>query len=403
MFSPNSIAVIGASTDPSKWGCWLAEYIVQHDKIRRVYLVNPRAAVIHGRQSLATIKEIPEQLDLAIVVVPAKHFEKTIDELLDHGVQTIVGISADVTEDILKKCNDAGVTFIGPNCAGIWDSYSPLHCLPIADFRPGPVSLISQSGGVIVDLGHRLDEVGLGYSKVVSIGNHNNCVNDLIRAMDADVHTKVIAIYAESALQPLPTDTKKPVIVMMPMVTEASIRAARSHTNSTPVKSHYVRTLREFAASIQFLLSGQRVIGDRVVVLTDTGGMGVLLAAEVESCGLRMNPLSQNLKNKLHVLPQVVLNNPIDLVGIESAYTTPMVKAFGVLQDADEVDSIIVVVMTDEGVTRDISYALDMAENIKKPTVFVCKNFNTPGTFALLKERVPVYKDIETAVNVLCG
>ena len=394
MFNPSSIAIIGASSDPSKWGCWLAEQVIRHEQLRRVYFINPKREIIYGERSLATIQEIPEPIDLAVVAVKEQYFEQVIDELIQHGVKTIVGITACFI-DVREKCRRAGVTLIGPNCAGIWDSYSPLHCLPISEFESGPVGFISQSGGIITDLGLRLKEVGLGYSKVVSIGNDNSCVNDLLLAMEADEHTEIIAIYSESALEPIPASITKPVVVLMPWATRASVRAAKSHTNSRlPVNFGNVRTLTELTAVIQLLLSKQNKAGNRLAIVTDTGGMGVMLAGEAERAGFEVS-------------------DPIDLIGIKGAYTEPTLITMCALQQSHDVDAMIFVLFLIENADLDLDadrrYGMKLANAARrggKPVVFVCKDFTTPGTKALLEQGMPVYRDIETAVyamETLCG
>lgn len=443
LFNPKTVGVIGASSNLSKWGNWIAEQVVRHKNIRKVYFVSSKSEEIFDVHSLTSIGEISEPLDVAIVAVPLNVFELTVDSLLLQGTKVIVAITTGFSERdnvgfelerrIVEKVHRAGSLLIGPNCAGIWDSYSPFHCLPIAEFNQGPVGLISQSGGVITDVALRLEDVGLGLSKIVSTGNQAGVsLPNLIACLDEDPNTKVIGLYIENE-KSIPYHvfkrTSKPIVLLTPDTSPASRKAAMHHTNSVPSNNHYnematvsnrayhTRTISEFVSTLQLVLFGHKDIGQRrTAIVTDSGGLGIFAAAAVESSKLSIAQLSPTLKETLHKelkLPQAVIENPIDMINTKGGFTEPTIAAMKVLQASEEVDAIIFVLFLIENAVNDMfadrqcGYRLaTLAQEGNKPVVFVCKNLETGGTKELLSFNIPVYRDVETAVSMLeklCG
>lgn len=440
LFDPKSVAVVGASANPRKWGNWIAEQVIRHKDNREIYFVSSTCEKIYEHATLKSIGELRRQLDLGIICLPVPLFEGVVDELLEKETKVIIGITTGFAERdnlelelrIANKVREAGSRFLGPNCAGVWDSYSPFHCLPIAEFSPGPVGLISQSGGIITDIGVRLQEVGLGFSRIASIGNQSDIlIEDLILNFDQDDNTKVIAIYAEHEAN-IPfhiiRKTSKPVVLLMPDGTPAARRAALHHTNSKLYTNAYTKTsmalnfgffaesIRDFVAQIQLALSGQPSAGKRIVIATDTGGLGIMAAAAVEKAKLTVDECSQELKEQIRSnvrLPQAVVCNPIDMINTKSGFSKTTVDMMKVLQAAPEVDAIVMILFLIENAIfnpeEEREHGLQLAAEVRlgnKPVLFVCKTFTSPGTLALLEQRMPVYRDVETAVailEVLCG
>lgn len=423
LFAPKTVAIIGASSNPNKWGNWLAEQVIRHQHLRRVYFVNPKAEVIFSIQSFTSVTELPEPLDVAIVAVPAHSVESVVDDLLVLGTKILVVISAGFSEKdnkgfererkLVEKVHKAGSLLIGPNCAGVWDSHSPFNCLPVSELASGCVGLISQSGGIINDVSSRLKEVKLGYSRAISTGNQAAVsISDMIANFDSDPNTKVIALYIENE-QSVPyhvfKKTTKPIVLLTPETSVASRRATKYHTNSIPSNSFYVqeattengayyaRTLQEFVALIQAALSGLKSVNNkRTIIISDTGGLGVMATAAAEKSGLVVN-----VTEHIHA-------NPIDLINIASGFSSVSVNLMRDFQNSSDVDAILMLLQTDNDPEQDFEAGLQLATCVKlwkKPTVFVVKDFALAGAKALLQENMPVYRDIETAVtvlNVLC-
>lgn len=428
LFAPKSVAVVGASNNPNKWGNWLAEQVLLGDAQRRVYLVNPKHETILGRE-VFSLAEIPERIDVAVVAVPDDVFDQTIDDLLAHKVRIIIAINVGFSElgyngfireqRITRKVRNAGSLLVGPNCAGVWDGYSNFRCLPIAEFTAGPVGFISQSGGLITDVYCRLKEVCLGFSRVISIGNSADLsVTELIENFDKDPNTKVIGLHIENESL-IPHDvlkrTSKPVVLLTPFPTSHTSKSAKQHTNSTLSLSHNcTHTVHDFVASIQGALSDQRRCSrtKNVIVVTDSGGMGTFAVSAAEQAGLSICEVPTSVRTVLAELPRAVISNPVDLVNIPGGFSDITINLLKTLQSDKDIDGIILILFLIE-IEREssVDYALGRqlaaaARLGDKPVVFVCKDFSHAGTQALLHEQLPVYRDVETAAKImsqLCG
>lgn len=441
LFNPNTVVIVGASSDNEKWGHWLCEQTITHKDLRSIYFVNPKEKIILGKKSIKSIDEISESIDVAVVAVSSSKFEKIVNELIDRRVKFIIAITAglaetgkigdDIERRILNKLQGSSSRLLGPNCAGVWDSFSPFHCLPFRQFDSGCVGLISQSGGIIIDVFLRLQEVRLGFSRITSIGNQLDIsIVELIESYEQDPNTKVIALYIENT-KDIPyhifDKISKPIIFLTPSFSESTVRAALQHSNSTlsiineKIKSNkifHALTIREFVAFIQAALLNIRTNSNRIVIITDTGGIAVMLCSSANNSGLILNTLSDKLCHSIDekirpLLPNLVIGNPIDLVGIKGGFTTPTITLLNELLNSAEVDGIILILhlieTCDENPDADRECGDRLSSIIKsnnKPTMFVCKNFNTPGVISLLENHIPVYQDVETAVKAmrtLCG
>lgn len=396
LFNPKSVAIIGVSSNPNKWGNWLAEQVARHSEIRKVYFVNPKKEIIFGVPSLSCIDHIPEPIDVAVVAVPTLMFEKTVSELLDHGTDIIIGITADVNADVQKrvveKCRLAGVYFVGPNCAGVWSNN--FHCLPVGEFTLGSVAMISQSGGVLVDVYDRLKEIGLGFSKALSIGNQTDLsFKDVLPFLEEDPATKIIVLYVENT-DSIPYSyiglMTKPVLVLSAIATPMAKTAATMHTNSELTYGADITSISDLIARIQLKLYNKTAKGNNIAVITDSGGVGVLINSLAERVGL--NVVSYT-----------------DLIGIPSAFSQKTYDVLDEVMRAPSVDAIIVNLHLynkdyDEKTSGEL--IAELVQSTEKPVIFSCRSFANLGTKALLRRSIPVYRDIETAIEAvkkLCG
>ena len=395
LFNPKSVAIIGVSSNPNKWGNWLAEQVARHSEKRRVYFVNPKKEIIFGVPSLSRIDHIPEPIDVAVVAVPTLMFEKTVGELLDHGTDIIIGITSEIDIDVQKrvveKCKESGVYFIGPNCAGVWSN--DFHCLPIGEFSSGSVAMISQSGGVLVDVYDRLKEIGLGFSKALSIGNQTDLsFKDVLPFLEEDPATKIIVLYVENT-DSIPYSyiglMTKPVLVLSAIATPMAKTAATMHTNSELTYGADITSISDLIARIQLKLYNKTAKGNNIAVITDSGGVGVLINSLAERVGL--NVVSYT-----------------DLIGIPSAFSQKTYDALDEVMRAPSVDAVIVNLhlYNEEYDEKSGGYSLaKLVGHSKKPIIFSCRSFNNLGIISLLNMGIPVYRDIETAVRALtlCG
>ena len=205
LFEPRSVAVVGASADPEKWGYWFARDAAKGTHRRRVFLVGRRGGELHGLPVHRSLAELPEPPELVVLSVPARGLEDAVDEALAAGARALVAIAAgfgELSSDgavreraIADRVRAAGAVLVGPNCLGISDAGSELQ-LASVEFPAGPLGFLSQSGNVGLETALLLEDVGLGYSRFVSVGNQADVeVTELIGALADHEPTRVIGIY----------------------------------------------------------------------------------------------------------------------------------------------------------------------------------------------------------------
>jgi acyl-CoA synthetase (NDP forming) len=344
LFHGRAVAVVGASTSPGKLGYEILANIVNGGYEGAVYPVNPKANEVLGLPAYPSVSDCPSSLDLAVVVVPAPFVPGVLREAAAKGAGAAIIISGgfreagreDLEAEILAVTRETGLRLIGPNCQGI--NYRPNKLCaswPLVT-AAGSMAVISQSGTVAATLaGWAVDE-GLGISATVSLGNQVDvCETDLIEYFAGDKDTKVMALYLEGA-----KDGRRfldaarravsgtPIVALKSGRTKAGQRAAASHTSSLAgsdqvfdaacrqvgiVRVADIESLYDSAKALQSLeLDG----GERVMMITSSGGCGILATDEAESCELRVPPLPPEAVTDLGeagLLPTAILSNPLDL------------------------------------------------------------------------------------------
>ena len=180
LFDPRSLAILGASATPSKWGYWLARSALKGLTRRSVFLVNRGGKDILGQRTYASLADVPQPVDLVVISIGAAGFEQAVDEALAAGARAIVAITAGLGETgregrtieraVTDKVRAAGALLVGPNCMGVADTVSKLD-LASSEFAPGSIGLISQSGNLGIELALIATEAGVGFSRFVSVGN----------------------------------------------------------------------------------------------------------------------------------------------------------------------------------------------------------------------------------------
>jgi acyl-CoA synthetase (NDP forming) len=373
LFDPASIAVVGASTDPAKWGNAVALQALRGSHRHRVQLVNRSGGEILGIPTVASVAELDGPIDLAVIAVPEAGFEDAVDGVLAKGARAIVAITAGLGEAgatgraredaLIARVRNAGAVLIGPNCLGLVDNTTATY-LSSNQFAPGDVAVLSQSGNLAIELDRLFTARGLGISRFVSLGNqaHVSLV-DLIDACAADPATSAIAVYIEdfrdgrgfvdAAGAAVRSGT--PVVVLAAGASTAASRGAQSHTGSLTSDSAVttaacavagatlVRTPRELANVLLALKQQAVPRGRRVAVLTDGGGHGVIACDVAEAAGLDVPALGEATQVRLRdaLWSQSNVGNPVDLAGAGEIDPDSYARAFAVLQDCDEVDAIL--------------------------------------------------------------
>ncbi|HEU4423197.1 MAG TPA: acetate--CoA ligase family protein [Pilimelia sp.] len=439
LFDPRSVAVVGASDDPSKYGNWIAERALRGG--RPVYLVNRGRPTVLGRPAVAGLREIGEPVDLAVIAVPAAGFEAAVDDALAIGVRAIVGISAGLGEsgaagqarqtEIAARVRAAGACLLGPNCLGVLDHSTGLD-LNSYDFPPGTVALLSQSGNVGIELAGLLADHGLGFSRFASLGNQADLdAADLIDACVAHEATAAIALYCEDFRDGRRFATAawrahaagKPVVLLAVGRGAASARGARSHTGSLVSPGivveaacdaagvELVATPAQLANLLQALLRTRPPRGRRVAVFADGGGQAQIASDAVETAGLAVPPFGAALADAVRAELPATANpaNPVDVAGGGEQDIGCFSRVTAHLVASDEVDAVLMTGFfggygdySAELGAGEVKAAHEITFAARDATLVVhTMNWRTPAADVLRAGGVPVYRTVEDAVWVL--
>jgi acetyl coenzyme A synthetase (ADP forming)-like protein len=435
-FEPKSIAVVGAGRKRGTIGAEIFHNILATGFQGVVYPVNETAGVVGSVRAYPRVTEIPDDIDLAIIIVPAERVEAVVDDCLLKGVRGLVIISAGFAETgaegrareaaILDKVRRAGVRLVGPNCMGLINT-APAVALN-ATFSPvyppaGRVAMSTQSGALglaILDYSRMLN---IGISTFVSVGNKADVSgNDLIQYWADDPNTDVILLYLESFGNPRKFGRiakriarSKPLVAVKSGRSAAGERAASSHTGALAASDRVVSALFRQAGIIRTdtfeqlfdvanLLAHQPVpAGRRVAILTNAGGPGILCADACERDGLELPMLSDDTVKELRsFLPHAAsVANPVDMLA--SATPEQFGRATRALLADERVDSLIVIfippLVTDpESVAREIVEAARNAGS--KP---VLANFMSAKAAPKILESIPTFVFPEAAASALAS
>jgi acetyltransferase len=381
-FNPQSVAVVGASREKGKVGHEILTSLILSGYTGRIFPVNPKAGEIEHLRcypDLASIGEIPE---LVIIVVPAKVVPDLMRQCAKVGVKSVIIITAGfkeigeegraLEEQIVRIAKQAGIRVVGPNCLGVMVPANKLNASFGGELPPsGTIGYISQSGALLSAVLDMANTIGVGFSKLISIGNKADIDElDMIKAMGEDPDTKVIAGYLESisngnafAREAERISHDKPILLVKSGGTSAGARAASSHTGSLAgseiayeavferagiIRCFSVKTQFDF---VQAFAYQPLPAGDRVAVITNAGGAGIMAADAVEKLGLGFAKLSdQTIKKLSRNLPNAAnIYNPVDVLGDALADRFEFALR-SVLQDPD-VD-IVLVLLTPQAMTQ---------------------------------------------------
>ena len=370
LFDPRSVAIVGASDDPAKWGNWLGRGALKGEHRRPVYLVNRNGGTVLGRTAYRSLGDLPGAPELVVVAVPAAAFEQAVDDALAAGARALIGITAGLGElgaeaglrerALVERVRAAGAVLLGPNCLGVFDAGSDLG-LASNEFPPGTIGLASQSGNLALELGILARQVGLGFSRFASIGNQADVdIAELVAAFADHALTEVIAVYAEDfrdgrAFVDAAAGAGKPVVLLTVGASEASARAARSHTGALvsdvavvaaaarAAGAHVVQTPHQLIDLVQALVRTHPLRGPRIAVLGDGGGHGAIACDVAAAAGLELPRLSDALAADLAgQLPHTAATrNPVDLAGGGEQDFMSYARVSSTLLHSGEVDGLL--------------------------------------------------------------
>lgn len=437
---PESIAVIGASRRPGTIGYQIVDNLVRHGYQGVVYPVNPKARAIHSIPSFPSVRDIPGEVDLGMVVVPKEHVLDVVDECGEKGVRGLVVISAGFREvggrgaqledALLEKVRSYGMRLVGPNCMGVLTTTPELSMN--ATFAPsmppaGPVSLMSQSGAMGVTILDYAAEYGIGIHDFVSVGNKPDVSgNDLIQYWGEDDRTRVILMYLENFGNPRKFNRlarritkRKPIIVVKAGRTGVGARAASSHTGalagadvavdallgqSGVIRVDTVEDLFDLAMAFDELPVPR---GNRVAIVTNAGGPGIIIADACESRGLDVAPLAEDTQASLRevLAEEASVRNPVDMIASATPESYRLV--LDRVLDDDGVDAAIAAFVPPLGVRQeDVAQAIvDAREGHEKPVLAVLMGRQglPQGRAELHEAGVPGYIFPESAAKALAA
>ncbi len=347
VFNCQSVAVVGASASPEKTGHTVLKNILEGGYRGKVFPINPKAEEILGVKCFPSVREIPGTVDLVVVIVPGKMVPAVMREAGAKSAQGAVIISggfretgnADLENEVLAIAGQHGIRIIGPNCQGF--NYTPNRLCaswPLVS-AAGNIAVISQSGTVGAAMEMWAAGEQMGISGFVALGNKSDInESDLIDFFGSDPNTRVIALYVEGikngqAFREKAAATEKPLIVLKPGRTVKGRKAAESHTKSIAGSDRIfdaacrqmgiVRAydLTEFYDYTKALCLLTKPAGNRIMVVTSSGGSGILATDTAEEHGLEVVGLESALQQELRaILPeQCVVANPLDLTGDATA------------------------------------------------------------------------------------
>ncbi|MGC8663902.1 MAG: acetate--CoA ligase alpha subunit [Thermoplasmata archaeon] len=435
MFKPKSIAIIGASRDPHSIGFSVVKNLIDSKYQGKIFPVNPKADEILDIKCYHSILDVPEDVDLGVITVPASITPSVIDECGKKGVKGVAVIASgfsevgreDLEEKIVEIARKYGMRILGPNIVGIMSNPMKMNASfgPYLPY-PGKITMISQSGALLIALDSRtwVDRVGMSY--LISIGNMSDLdFADVINYFKDDDDSKCISLYVEGIkngrkfIDVSKKILEKPIVALKSGVSARGSLAAASHTGSLAGSGKVYSAAFKQAGVIQaytlddlfdrsLALSLQPPMqGDNLLIITNGGGVGVLATDAAEKFGISLKDPPEDLKQKLkEIMPDFgSAKNPVDITGMASAEWYG--KALKIALQHPWVDGVTVLYCeTSVSDPRELSMEIFEATN--------CNRTNKPVTVSyiggeiteraiewLQKKGIPVYRSPDRAISAI--
>jgi acyl-CoA synthetase (NDP forming) len=450
IFRPRSVAIVGASNNPDRWGYSTAYSILNLSQFRgEVYPINPKEKSVQGLKAYERVVDVPGPIDLAVIVVNASQVVDVFRQCVEKKVGGAVIITAGFAEvgaegakrqaELVRLSRQSGIRFVGPNCNGLWTSAARLNLSFWEPVRPGPTAFISQSG----TMGDYLFEVslakGYGFSKLVSSGNQASLdVCDYLEYLADDDDTQAVVLYVEGVRDgrrflevARKVTARKPVLVYKVGRTEEGARAAATHTASlTGSTQLFDAACRQAGVQVcdhmlemfdfaEALACQPIPRGNQIGIASGGGGFCVVAAEACAKVGLEVPILDQ--KTQREVLTHVrefspTPANPLDLIARKSHVDYG--AAIEVLAKQDSIDGLIIMppygsfrrtssVESMKGLVECCSTLADIPRKYGKPVLaFAMREYKGNATHEILKRgEIPFFESPETcarAMKVLC-
>jgi acetate---CoA ligase (ADP-forming) len=439
LFRPESIAVVGATDSPDKMGSLVTDRLVERFH-GALHFVNPRIASLHGHKAYAHLADIPGQVDLVVAVCPADRLQQVVEACPSgkaHYLLAIPGGFGEVAGDgpqrqaqLLDAAHRCGLRVVGPNTAGVLNTAIDLNASLLPDMpEPGPgASFVSQSGGFGITVSMYSMNHQLPVGTICDLGNTVDVqIHEVLDHLAEDPHTTVVGLFLESiddadrlraAITALAA--RKPVVLTRRGESAVGPRVTRAHLGRSPGPALSLEStgVVQTATIVQLLntvkaLSWERpMAGDRVGVLTGTGGIGSELADLCLREGLDVPEFSPSLQAELGAVPGLPAfaprNNPVDFTPIWWDFETVYPAVIRRLLDSPEVDGLLITIQDVATETPELASAVARALTERpreKPVVVFwgCKHSDLSHMRVLEAEQVPCYLTPLEAVQALAG
>ncbi len=407
IMKPKSIAVIGASTKEHTIGSDIMKRLQEYNFNGKIYPVNPKGGIIEGLQAYTSVLEVPGEVDLAIIVVNAKFVLATIDQCHEKGIKGLCIITAgfketgkegaELEKQLLEKVRAYGMRCVGPNCLGVVNTHPDIRmdgCFAESLPERGNIGFVSQSGALGGGILNILKDLNLGFAQFISIGNQADVnAETALEYWENDSDVEQILLYMESIQNPanfrkLATriSKKKPILALKAGRSAAGASAASSHTgslagadkaaNALLQQSGVIReySLKDLFATAKVFANCPIPKGNRVAIITNSGGPGIMATDAVCEHGMQMAKLTDATKEKLRsFLPAAAsVKNPVDMIA--SAPIEHYKQTLETVIADENVDMIITIYLPFLGL-KDIDVAKALmeikAKNPQKPVIGV--------------------------------
>ncbi len=434
-FDPRSVAVIGASNDPAKWGFWLAAGALRGASRREVYLINSRAASIQGEPTYAGLDDLPVVPELLVISIPGPAVAAAVDEALAAGVPAFLIISARVpqADDIAARITAAGARLIGPASLGLVDAGNDL-LLAWGHFTPGSLAVVTQSGQLGTEIATLSARSGLGISRFASIGGQSDVrASEILETLVDDPNTAQIVLYLESftggpalvsAMKRLRA-AGKPTMILTTGMSSAGARLAKSHTGALTSAIDTVDAACRAAGALRlstpsevvelagFLATSWLPQARTIAIISDSGGQGAIAADMAEQHGLRVEVLDPGTRARVeHHLPAAGhIDNPIDLDGAGEADLSVYAALVGELLADETIDAVVLsgyFGCYGEDIPDLVEAELAEVEKLgravaeaRKPLVVHSMSADSRAVAALWERNIPSYTSIDASMRVL--
>jgi len=369
MFNANSVAVIGASNNPNKTGYQILKNLIDGGYKGRIYPINRKENEILGYKAYPKVSDIIWTIDLAVIVIPGLLIPEVMKEIGEKSVQNVIIITGgfkeignnDLEREVVEVAKKYNISIVGPNCQGI--NYTPNNLCaswPLITAK-GPLSIIAQSGTVAATFGMWAEQEGIGTSGIVSLGNKIDLNElDFMDFFLKDDNTKVIALNIEGLkngkqFMEIAKNNKKSIVVLKPGRTEKGKKVAQSHTKSVSgsdvifdaackqagvIRAYSITELYDYSKALALL---EKPKGNRIMIITSSGGSGILATDVFEEQNVEVVDLNPELANKLKFeLPShCVVSNPLDLTGDTDAYRYE--KCVSIANDYNDIDMFLLI------------------------------------------------------------